>query len=182
MLKNPSEINSKTVLNYLQNGHLMAIAPESKGGLILCKRYHAELVGPGAAVGGILDVDCTQVITIGTIFLNELRSYPESQQAYDTRQQWIHYLQDLVKFSDPLMRSQKILHLLDNFFHNEPGISRLPDDTLAMLAGVLPKTITLARNYHNVMDPYAADGKIQKKVSYENFGCNFLQSPKTLMN
>ncbi len=69
-------------------------------------------------MGGILDVDCTQVITIGTIFLNELRSYPESQQAYDNRQQWIHHLQDLVKFSDPLMRSPKILHLWDNFFQN----------------------------------------------------------------
>jgi len=38
---------------------MMAIAPESKGGLILCKRYHAELVGPGAAVGGLLDIDCS---------------------------------------------------------------------------------------------------------------------------
>ena len=90
MLKNPSDINSKTVLNYLQDGHLMAIAPESKGGLILCKRYHAELVGPGAAVGGILDVDCTQVITIGTIFLNELRSYPESQQYHSYVSSHLH--------------------------------------------------------------------------------------------
>lgn len=59
MLKSQGEINSKTVLNYLRNGHMMAIAPESKGGLILCKRYHAELVGPGAAVGGLLDIDCS---------------------------------------------------------------------------------------------------------------------------
>lgn len=122
------------------------------------------------------------MIIIGNISFNQLFSYQESHQALGTRQQWIQYMQDLVKFSDPLMRSQKILHLLDNFFQNEPGISRLPDDTLAMLAGVLPKTINLARRYHNVMDPYAADGKIQKKDSYENFGCNFLQSPKTSIN
>jgi len=121
------------------------------------------------------------VIIIGNISFNQLFSYQESHQALDTRQQWIQYMQDLVKFSDPLMRSQKILHLLDNFFQNEPGTSPLPDDTLA-IAGVLPKTITLARKYHNVMDPYAADGKIQKKDSYENFGCNFLQSPKTSIN
>lgn len=174
MVNIPGEINSETVLNYLQNRHLIAIASESKGGLILCKRYHAELIGPGAALGGILDLDCTQVMIIGRIFLYELRSYSESQQALDNRQKWIYYLQNLVKLSDPLMRSQKILHLLSNFFESESEMAHLPDEILAMLAGVLPNTITLARKYHNIIAPYANDSKISQKLFYDSFSCNFL--------
>lgn len=177
MLKDSCEINPNTVLHYLQKGELLAIAPESSGGLILCKLHHAELVGPGAAVGGALDVDCTQVIPIGHLSFTKLHSYQEKQQAYDLRQKWIKYLQDLVKVSDPLVRSQKIFHLLDEFFANQPGIDLVPDRTLAMLVGVLPKTIALAKNYRQTMNNSTTAPKVQKKPYYESFGANFFQDP-----
>lgn len=177
MFKDQSGLNPHLVLNDLQNAHLLAIAPDSNGGLILCKRYHAELVGPGAAVGGLLDIDCTQVILIGNLSLLKLNSYPDSQQAYEIRQQWITYLQDLVKVSDPLVRSQKILYLIDRFFNNPPNIDQLPDHTLAMLAGVLPKTIQQAKKYRQIINPCITDQKIKKKNDYNSFCCNYLQSP-----
>jgi hypothetical protein len=178
MLKDTFDINPNKVLNHLQQGDLLAITPGSDGGLILCKRYHAELVGPGAAVGGVLDIDCTQIIIIGNLSLTKPRSYQDSQQAYEIRQKWIKSLQELVKLSDPLLRSQKILGVLDNFskFNNPRNIEPLPDRTVAMLVGVLPKTIELAKSYRHTIEPPTSDRKIYKKPCYESFSFNYFQS------
>jgi hypothetical protein len=178
MVKDKFEINPNTVLNHLQNGDRLAIDPDSDGALILCKRYHAELVGPGAAVGGLLDLDCTQVIIIGNLSLTEPESYQDSQKAYQIREKWITSLQDVVKLSDPLVRSHKILGLLDNClnFNDIPNIDSLPDSTLAMLVGVLPKTIDLAKSYRPTIEPPAMDRKIEKKHYYDSLGFNYFQS------
>lgn len=177
MFNDSSEINPNLVLNDLQKGHLLALTPKSNGGLILCKRYYAELVGPGAAVGGMLDTDCTEVILIGNLSLVNLNSYQDSHNAYEIRQKWIQYLQDVLKVSDPLVRSQKVLHLIDDFFNNPPNIERLPDRTLAMLAGVLPNTIQLAKTYRQTINPVSPDPKIKKKYNYDSFDFNYFPSP-----
>jgi len=179
MLTDKFDINAHTILNHLQTGDLLAISPNSDGGLILCKRYHAELVGPGSAVGGVLDVDCTQVIFIGNPCFTKPRSYQDSQQAYEIRQKWIKYLQDLVKLSDPLVRSQKILLLLDKFFNlnHRSNINIPPDHTIGMLVGVLPNTINLAKSYRQTINPPTSGRKIDKKPHYDSFGFNYFQSP-----
>ena len=178
MFKDQFEINPNKVLNHLKNGDLVIVSPESDGMLILSKRYHAELVGPGSAIGGLLDLDCTKVTIVGNISLTKSESYQDSQKAYQTRQKWIKYLQDLVKLSDPLVRSKKILRLLDNCcnFNQRPDMDTLPDSTLAMLVGVLPKTIDLAKTYRHTVEPLTSDRKIKKKPYYNSFNSNCLSS------
>lgn len=178
MFNDSLAINPNLLLNDLQKGHVLAITPKSSGGLILCKRYYAELVGPGAAVGGMLDTDCTEVILIGSnISLVNLNYYQDSHNAYEIRQKWIQYLQDLLKVSDPLVRSQKVLHLIEEFFNHPPNMDQLPDHSLAMLAGVLPKTIQLAKTYRQTINPVSPDPKIKKKSNYHSFDFNYFQSP-----
>ena len=42
-----------SLLEQLQQGHLMIVDSQRRNGLILYKKYHAEFAGPGAAVGGM---------------------------------------------------------------------------------------------------------------------------------
>ena len=122
----------------------MTVDPERKGGLILCKRHHAEFAGPGAAVGSLFDLECVRAIPVGDLALMYPQSYGERQKAYATRQQWVSFTQEALSDIVPLRRAQAILALLGNYFAPEV-VQDLPDRALAMLVGVLPKTIKLAR-------------------------------------
>jgi hypothetical protein len=52
------------LLHRLTRGHVLAIDPDSLGGLLLVKAFYVDFAGPGAAVGGEFDQDCTAVYAI----------------------------------------------------------------------------------------------------------------------
>lgn len=132
------------VLQHILSGRLFVVNKRRKNGLILYKQFHAEFAGPGAAVGGIFDQDCQQVIPVGNLSLVSPSTHAERQEAYLIRRQWIRLTQQFTDTSSPLQRAQLILNQFENYFDPET-IARIPDEPFALLVGVLPHTIRMAR-------------------------------------
>jgi len=117
-----------------------------RGGIILCKRHHAEFAGPGSAVGGACDIDCCRMIPIGDVAMIHPESYQDRQKAYLMRQRWFRFTQKAMESSVPLKRAYAILVMLEKYFGAE-STSSVPDEIICQLVGVLPKTVTMARQY-----------------------------------
>jgi hypothetical protein len=132
------------ILNQLQSGQLLRVNARPGNAIIICHRHHAELAGPGAAVGGPFDVDCRRVIPVGKISLVYAESRSTRQKAYALRQQWLLFTQQAMESWVPLQRANHLLILLQKYFDPQI-IDQLPDEVLAQLVGVLPKTITMMR-------------------------------------
>ncbi|MGA7934630.1 MAG: hypothetical protein WCA35_13875 [Kovacikia sp.] len=132
---------------------LLAISEHKRSGLILCNPYHAEFAGPGAAVGTMVDQNCLAVIAIGSPEIVHLHTHEERQQAYGRRIQWIRWLQKITDHPDPLQRAEKLLSGFEAFFGGQVLMS-LPDEVLALLAGVLPQTIAIVHaQYRHLRQP-----------------------------
>jgi hypothetical protein len=131
-------------LSILQD--VQIVSPRHRNGLILCKPYHAEFAGPGSAVGGIIDQDCHQVLPVGNLSLFSTESADERQRAYLIRRQWVRLTREITDNPVPLQRAQKLLNQFEGFFELEI-IRQLSDVTLALLVGVLPETISKARQF-----------------------------------
>jgi hypothetical protein len=136
----------KEIINQLQNGQLLRVRGCRGNAIIICHRHHAELAGPGAAVGGVFDINCSRVIPLGKISIVYPESSSERQKAYKLRQQWILFTQKAMESSVPLQRANNLLLSLYKYF--EPQIiDQLPNEVLAQLVGVLPKTIAMLRQH-----------------------------------
>ncbi|MDX2215759.1 MAG: hypothetical protein SFY66_21025 [Oculatellaceae cyanobacterium bins.114] len=136
--------SSDEILKHLRSGRLLMVNSRRRNGLILYKQFHAEFAGPGAAVGGFFDEDCQQVIPVGNLSLLVPDSHEERQKAYLIRRQWIRLTQQFTDNSVPLQRAQMILNQFENYF-DANTIAGLPDESFAMLVGVLPQTVRMAR-------------------------------------
>lgn len=139
-----SIIQPTEILNQLQSGQLLRVSGCRGNAIIICHRYHAELAGPGAAVGGAFDIDCHRVIPLGNISIIYPESRNERQQAYKLRQKWLLFSQHAMKSCVPLQRANSILVLLYKYF-DPPIIEQLPDEVIAQLVGVFPKTVRMVR-------------------------------------
>lgn len=158
------------ILPQFQSGKMLSLLPRSGSGLILCKSHHAELVGWGSAVGGICDLDVRKVIEIGTCVLVCPESHQDRKKAYLTRQKWLSLMQKVTSNSVPLRRAIGILRLVEKFFGLAVAIA-LPDEVLAQLVGVLPKTIAIARRYSPHFQRPVASGQPtteSKKNTFNN--------------
>lgn len=136
------------ILNQLQSGQLLRVYGKPGNALIICHRHHAELAGPGAAVGGVFDVKCSRVIPVGKVSIVYPESRSERQKAYTIRQQWMRFTQQAMESWVPLQRSQNLLTMLHQYFAS-PLIDPLPDEVLSQLVGVLPTTIGMVRHSFN---------------------------------
>jgi hypothetical protein len=132
------------ILDRLRDGTLMMINDRRAGGLILCKEYYAEFAGPGAAVGGLFDTDCTRLIPVGNLSLLTPQSHDDRQRAFKIRRQWIRLTQQFTDCPVPLQRAQMILNQFETYFGAKTA-AQVPDDVFALLVGVLPHTVRLAR-------------------------------------
>ena len=139
-------VNCKQVLTQLNSGQILKIDSRCRGGVILCKRHHAEFAGYGAAVGGICDIDCNRVIPIGDVSVIHPESFPERQKAFIMRQRWFRFTQKAMESAVPLQRAYMILVMLEKYFGTE-AVNSIEDDILCQLIGVLPKTVIMARQY-----------------------------------
>jgi len=144
---------SREILSQLNSGQLLMVNSRKRNGLIIIKRFHAEFAGPGAAVGGFFDIDCSRIIPVGSLSLLHPETQEERQKAYLIRRQWIRLTQELTANPVPLQRAQMILNQFDNYFDDET-VARLPDEAFALLVGVLPQTIQMIRpHYHQLTIP-----------------------------
>lgn len=144
--------NSSKVLEQIHQGQLLVVNSRRRNGLILFKRYHAEFAGPGAAVGSSLDTDCERAYPVGSLSLLVPQSHEERQKAFLIRRQWIRLTYQFTQQETPLKRAQMIMNQFENYFDRET-ITKIPDEAFALLVGVLPHTVRLARRpprKHNV--------------------------------
>ena len=141
VVEHPSSTEFITQLN---SGQLLMVNSRRRNGLVIYKQFHAEFAGPGAAVGGFFDVDCTKAIPVGDLSLVEPETHEERQKAYLIRRQWIRLTQQFTDNAVPLQRAQMILNQFDNYF-DPSTVAELPDEAFALLVGVLPQTIRMAR-------------------------------------
>jgi hypothetical protein len=123
---------------------LLAVGETKRGGLILCKSHYAEFAGPGAAIACPVESGYSSIIAIGDPDLVEVSSPNDRQRAYSQRIQWVRWLQKIVFHPDPVQRAEKLFSGFEEFFSGEV-VSRIPDEILALLAGVLPQTISAVR-------------------------------------
>lgn len=126
---------------------LFAISEHKKSGLILCKQYHAEFAGPGAAVNCAVEPAYRAVIAIGSPELIATTTFEDRRRAYGRRIQWGRWLQRIVEQPDPTVRAEKLLAGFEEFFGRQVVIG-LPNEVLALLAGVFPGTIEQVRSQH----------------------------------
>lgn len=128
----------------IPNYESLIVNPRRRNGLILYKRYHAEFAGPGAAVGKPFDLDCQLVLPVGDLELICPESDEARKRAYLIRRQWILLTKQITDNPDPIQRAQRVIEQFEGFFGAET-VERLPDETLALLVGVLPATIKIVR-------------------------------------
>ncbi len=123
---------------------LLALGGQKRSGLILCKPHYAEFVGPGSAICNPIGANYTKIIVIGSPEFVEVTSYDARQQAYSRRIQWVRWLQRIVAEADPIQRADQLLSGFEEFFGSDV-LAGIPNDALALLAGVLPTTIATQR-------------------------------------
>ncbi|MBF2002377.1 MAG: hypothetical protein IGS50_11690 [Synechococcales cyanobacterium C42_A2020_086] len=132
------------ILQCLHAGQVWMVNSKQRNGLILYKPFHAEFAGPGSAIGGDVDRDCQRIIPVGKLSLVSPNSHKERQDAYLIRRQWVKLIQQMTDKSVPMQRAQLILNQFETYFDQET-IARIPDEAFALLVGVLPYTIRMAR-------------------------------------
>ena len=139
---------------------ILAVSEQKKCGLILCKAYHADFAGPGAAVGSPVEQGYNVIIAIGEPDLIPVQTAEERQKAYSRRIQWMRWLEKITNYPDPALRVEKLLSGFEAFFSRQV-VMELPDEVLALLIGVLPQTVNSVRLQHYGLTslkekPYAA--------------------------
>lgn len=132
------------ILSQLKTGQLLRVKGCRGNALIICHPHHSELAGPGAAVGGAFDLKCVRVIPIGKVSIIHPETRIERQKAYTLRQQWILFTHKPMESWVPLQRAKRLLILLYQYFDPQV-IDEVPDEVLARLVGVLPRTIGMMR-------------------------------------
>jgi len=132
------------VLSQLHTGQLLKVSGTKGSALIVCHRHHAEIAGPGSAVGGLLDIDCRRAIPVGKIALAAPQSHSEKRSAFLTRQKWIGSTQRVANDPVPLRRAAIILRMLERYC-GAKATAQLPEDVVGQLVGVLPGTVLMAR-------------------------------------
>jgi len=135
---------SGEIIHQLHDGQLLIVNSRRRNGFIIFKQFHAEFAGPGAAVGGYFDRDCSGVLPVGDLSLLAPENSEERQKAYLIRRQWIRLTHQFTDKAKPQDRAQMILNQFENYFGSETS-AELPDEAFALLVGVLPQTIRTMR-------------------------------------
>ncbi len=123
---------------------LLAVSECKKSALILCKAFHAEFAGPGAAVSLAVEENYEAVLAIGSPSLVEVVTPEARQVAYSRRIQWLRWLQKIAELPQPASRAEKLLSSFAAFFGSQIAVD-IPNELMAMLVGVMPHTIAIAK-------------------------------------
>lgn len=134
---------SNQPIQLLKTGQLLALAENSQAGLIIQKRYHAEFVGPGAAVGGIFDLSCTAVFTLGKVEFWVPSTAAQRSQTYQNRIACIEKMRQIIDVQSPLRRAYLIIKQLSHWYSREE-VATIPEEALGKLVAVLPETVACA--------------------------------------
>lgn len=136
---NPSQVTPES-----KPGFLLTVGEQKRSGLILCKEFHAEFAGPGAAVACSGEQSYQAVIAIGSPNLVPVQDWEARRKAYGLRIQWGRWLHKITDHPDPVSRVERLFAGLEGFFGRQVVMS-LPTEVLALLVGVLPSTVEAVR-------------------------------------
>ncbi|MBD2329421.1 hypothetical protein [Alkalinema sp. FACHB-956] len=125
-------------------GFLLTVGEQKRSGLILCKEFHAEFAGPGAAVACASEQPYQAVIAIGAPSLVPVQDWESRRKAYGLRIQWERWLHKIADHPDPTSRVERLFAGLEGFFGRQVVMS-LPTEVLSLLVGVLPSTVETVR-------------------------------------
>jgi hypothetical protein len=128
---------------------LLAVGESKRSGLILCKSHYAEFAGPGAAIACSAEQGYISALALGSPEIVEVITHEERQKAYSRRIQWVRWLNKIVTHPEPIQRTEKLFTGFREFF-GEEILAEIPDEIMALLAGVLPQTVTSLR----LQDPH----------------------------
>ncbi|WP_216351317.1 hypothetical protein [Leptolyngbya sp. 'hensonii'] len=132
-------------ISVLKSGQFLAIPENCRGGLIVEKKFYADLVGPGAAVGAFFDSHCTNIYLVGQVRLWAPTTYFDQQQAFRKRMACNRRLQTISHEPSSMVRAHEMLMLLYQWLGAEEAAA-IPSEWVARLAGVLPKTVDLVKS------------------------------------
>lgn len=135
---------ASALLSKIGSGKLWVVNSRRRNGIVIYKRFHAEFAGPGAAVGGQFDADCTRIAALGNLSLLEPDSYEEQQKAIRIRLQWVRLTQNFTDKPVPLERARMILEQFKMYF-DQSIVDSVPDEAFSLLVGVFPHTVHQAR-------------------------------------
>jgi hypothetical protein len=154
---NLSPLTSAAVpVSMLHSGQLLALTPDSEGGLLLRKGFYADVVTPGAAVGGCFDLACKAIYVIGRIQFYVPQSQGDRAIAFRTRITQSEQLQEIVDEVAPLRRAHRMIHHLAKEFGSQE-MKKIPPEWIAQLAGVNPTTVKLWwQHYTSASQPKTA--------------------------
>ncbi|MGB8698258.1 MAG: hypothetical protein WCD18_02480 [Thermosynechococcaceae cyanobacterium] len=141
----------------LKSGQLLSITNSLDAGIILQKPFFAEFVGPGAAIGGLFDLECVTIYTLGKTEFAVPSTLSERQQAFRRRIEDIETMQVLCQADAPLTRAIDLLDMLCKRFGIDE-VRNIPNEILAKVVGVLPGTMAMAwQKQFNLQSPADAD-------------------------
>lgn len=170
-----SHICSFLPLQLFESGQLLCLESDDRAGLILQLPHYAVFVGVGAAVGGSFDVKCVSVYTLGDVKFRAPDMRSERQQAYQKRMEYIKKQQKITYLLAPLQRAYLMIRQLSLWLH-PAEVLEIPDELISQLAGVLPKTVAMARqqfcqnqHYHTQHEQhdryFAGQSQLQEEIS-----------------
>lgn len=127
-------------LSMLKSGQFMTLSSRSRGGLIIQKPFFADFVGPGGAVGGSFDVNCTSVYVVGMVEFEAPETFVDRQASFQHR---IAFSEELARISGELShlkRAYLMVHQLCQWVGMQEA-RKVPVELVARMAGVLPRTV-----------------------------------------
>jgi hypothetical protein len=144
---------SNQPIELLKSGQLLAVTDSEPAGIILQKPFFAEFIGPGAAIGGLFDLKCVTIYTLGKAEFTAPATQEERQLAFRRRIDDIATMQTLCQAEAPLRRAIDLLDMLcDRMGTTE--IRSIPNEVLAKIVGVMPGTIAMAwQKQFNLQSP-----------------------------
>lgn len=134
----------KKLLSQIQTGQAFIVNARRRNGVILCKPYHAEFAGPGALIGGSLDLTCQKLVGVGKLSILVPTSAEDYHRACLIRRQWVLLTQKMTSHEDPQERARLLLNQFANYFSDE-DLAPLSDDLLGQLVGTFQSTVFQAR-------------------------------------
>jgi hypothetical protein len=148
LLARPSVTQLTPTLPTEANAPLLMVGEQKKSGLILCKEFHAEFAGPGAALCSPAEQPYKAVIAIGSPNIVTTQNSHDRSRAYGLRIQWSRWLYRIADQEKPVDRVEKLLAGLEEFFGRSVVMS-LPSEVLALLVGVLPQTVDQVKSTYS---------------------------------
>jgi hypothetical protein len=153
---------SNQPIELLKSGQLLAVTDSEPAGIILQKPFFAEFIGPGAAIGGLFDLKCVTIYTLGKAEFTAPATQEERQFAFRRRIDDIAIMQTLCQTEAPLRRAIDLLDMLcDRMGTTE--IRTIPNEVLAKVVGVMPGTIAMAwQKQFNLQSPADVADKVEE--------------------